>query len=309
MKTLSLRRGFTLIELLVVIAIIALLMALLLPAVQKVRAAADKLRCGNNLKQLGIASHNFHNDYGVLPPAWIGNNAHDPDGWATWAVLLLPYIEQDAPYKLWRLPNLASTQPPGAYEQQIKTYLCPARPSPRLSINDGVPGGGLSDYAACFGTDADHHRSNGAIIPNVPNMGGGSPPTLVVTWKGQFKITDLRDGSTHTMMFGEKHIRPNSMRPTRGRNEDRSIFAGHNNSIRRMAGIGMTDGVPNGDIRPLRPPHDQTGALANSSFGGPHPGSCQFVMGDGSVRSFATSIDLQPLSYLIMRADGNVVEE
>ena len=80
------RRGFTLIELLVVIAIIAVLLALLVPAVQKVRESANRTECANNLRQLGLAVHNFHSDRNFLPPSHIG------DTWASWAVLLLPYL-------------------------------------------------------------------------------------------------------------------------------------------------------------------------------------------------------------------------
>jgi prepilin-type N-terminal cleavage/methylation domain-containing protein len=295
------RTGFTLIELLVVIAIIAILIGLLVPAVQKVREASARIQCANNLKQIGLAAHSFHDANKFLPPAWIGDNSLDPDGWATWAVLILPYLEQGPIYQKWNLRYPASKQTPEAYQQQLEVYHCPARPAFVLSVNDFVPaGGGLSDYGACFGTGGQGLNSNGAIIParsSVATDSSGVP--IVASWRGQISLPSIQDGTSNTLLFGEKHVRPNSLR---GKNEDRSVFGGQSNSSRRMAGI-----APNGDQRPLRHPNDQTGVEANTSFGGPHIGVCQFVLCDGTVRPIPISTRLQNLSSLISRNDGGAV--
>src|SRR5207237_858248 len=153
---------------------------------------------------------------------------------------------------------------------------------------------------ASFGTEALYDQSNGAIIPtNGPYGRDGAGNPILLSWRGRLSLTSITDGTSNTLMFGEKHIRPNSLR---GKNEDRSVFGGQNNSIRRMAGI-----APNGDQRPLRPANDQNGALTNTSFGGPHSGVCVFVFADGSVRNLKNTTDLQTLSLLITRNDGQVI--
>src|SRR5262249_30209153 len=158
-----------------------------------------------NLHQIGIAAHNFHDSYGTLPPAWLGANTNsngvniDPDGWATWAVLLLPFVEQGPVYNLWNLRLLASLQTPAAYQTQVKTYLCAGSPTPVLSTGVFAPPGcALSDSAACFGTDADGANSNGAIIPvknpvftNTTSLASGDA-------RGQLTLQHITDGTSNT---------------------------------------------------------------------------------------------------------------
>jgi prepilin-type N-terminal cleavage/methylation domain-containing protein len=310
MRRLAARSAFTLIELLVVIAIIAILIALLVPAVQKVREAANRSTCQNNLKQIGLAAHSYHDANGFLVPAWLGDNAKDPDGWAPWPVLLLPYLEQDALFKLWDLKNLCSVQVPQAYQSDVPTYHCPTRPPVVLSANasDFVTAGGMTgDYGACFGTDADGSNSVGAIVP-LPKMANTVTGNLLKfpQPKGQVPLLKITDGSSNTLMFGEKHIRPKSLR---GKNEDLSIFGSSNDSIRRMAGIEQTGSSTPAVQRPLRPASDQSGAAASTSFGGPHDGVCNFVLCDGTVRAINISVTVTTLTYLITRNDGKTITE
>jgi prepilin-type N-terminal cleavage/methylation domain-containing protein len=115
------RRGFTLIELLVVIAVISVLIGLLLPAVQKAREAASRISCANNLKQIGLALHLYHNDHDRLPP----NRLDGPR--ATWAVLILPYLEQDNLYRRWDLARSYYEQPGVSRTTPVPGYFCPSR--------------------------------------------------------------------------------------------------------------------------------------------------------------------------------------
>jgi len=156
------RDGFTIVELLVVMAVMALLMGLLLPAIQQVREAANRASCGNNLHQIAIAMHLYNNDKGHLPPRCVLDNG------ATWAVLIFPYMEQDPLFGHWDLSRSYYDQSDVVRQAFLKNYFCPSRRTAEgsgysisgdqqwLSGNNygaNVPGA-LSDYAACLGSSA-----------------------------------------------------------------------------------------------------------------------------------------------------------
>jgi prepilin-type N-terminal cleavage/methylation domain-containing protein len=297
----SSRRGFTLVELLVVIAIIGVLVALLLPAVQAARSAANRMSCSNNLKQLALATHNFHDTQRFMLPAFIGDNSQDPDGWATWGALILPYMEGSNQSDRWDLQQRASYQTPEAYQMQPQAFVCPARPKPTLSTGDfATPGGALTDYAANFGTDNNYNNANGMFAPAISVMKKTGANKYCESYEGRLRLADVTDGLSNTFMFGEKHIRPNSLR---GKLEDRSVFCGERNTLRRMAGVN-----PAGtEIRPLMPARTQTLAYANSSFGSHHAGVCQFAFGDGRVQAVSLTVNIDTLSRLAQRDDGQPV--
>jgi prepilin-type N-terminal cleavage/methylation domain-containing protein/prepilin-type processing-associated H-X9-DG protein len=266
----SSRRGFTLVELLVVIAIIGLLIALLLPAVQAARESARRNSCQNNLKQLGLALHNFHDTYHRLPAGWeayasAGSRTPDPEGvpgWG-WGAHILSGLEQSALAEQIRL-TVAIDDPlhDPARLKKLDVFRCPSDPKLddhfTLDAEDGS--GPLLDlarasYVAMFGTleledceglGSQQCRSDGPFYHN-----------------SKTNFRDILDGLTSTILAGERSVRVGDSTWTG------SVSGGEEAFARVM---GIADHTPNH-------PHSHL-----DDFGSHHPGGAQFLLGDGSVR-------------------------
>ncbi len=180
-------RAFTLIELLVALAVIALLVGLLLPAVQRVREAASGVRCKNNLKQIGLAAHNYHATYGTFPP---GGVEWRPPGNASrrqlaWSAFILPFLEQEVLFRRLDLGTpFDSPQNAPAAATVLPVYLCPSslRPGPT------VEGRGACDYGGIYGERITS-----------PNQ----PPKGAMVYDQAFRAADITDGTSNTLMIGE----------------------------------------------------------------------------------------------------------
>jgi prepilin-type N-terminal cleavage/methylation domain-containing protein/prepilin-type processing-associated H-X9-DG protein len=277
----SKRSAFTLIELLVVIAIIGVLIALLLPAVQKVREAANRIACSNNLKQMGMALHNYHSSYERFPPGskWDGSSNLTTGVNAISAlVYLMPFYEEENLFRTWNLGvnhNHSSNLTPAG--TPLKLMFCPSR---RSLIRNG-------NYAA-----GDYALSTGSGNCNPCNPG----PVTRADWLGVFScnseigIKDIPDGTSNTFVVGEKYIKQTGDSTTDGPHW-RWGFHSHRNTISPMNG----------------PPFGVWGD-PDATFGSSHTGGCQFLFADGSVHFLQQSIPLRTYQLLSNRADGEVVQ-
>jgi prepilin-type N-terminal cleavage/methylation domain-containing protein len=307
------RPGFTLVELLVVIAIIAVLIGLLLPAVQKVRDAAARMSCSNNLKQLGTAAHNFQSTFGKLPPGSLGARpAANPDTDPTFfsyqhlgcLTLLLPYIEQDNLYKSMTINPNPTAQGPlwvtlpnnvAAAQQRVKTYLCPSDNPESSTVATLVlwctfiNSKGLLDYRAYEISNANGGATLGRTnyMPCMGYFGHTGAP--VDQYEGVFQTqtqngidqVSAADGSANTLLFGEAL-------------GDKETGA----RLTSLAWIGAGGVITGGGINPSD----------WYSFGSKHTAVIQFCFGDGSVRSVAKSAD--PLAVIFASGwhDGRVYD-
>ena len=316
------RSGFTLIELLVVIAIIGVLVGLLLPAVQQAREAARRSSCANNLKQVGLAVHNFHDAYKKLPPTSAGY-AKLP-----WTGLLLPYLEMAAVYDQITLSadvDDASNSILTTAESAVGQYVCPTRSRPRVITSltntdpDGL-NGPVSDYAVTVwydttgdinGGGADHFWDaiKGTTSRNVNTWQVGADASEARTFSplkvtktmgkivGRTSLKHVTDGTSKTVMIGEKAL------PSRMPSGCCSWTAHE---------VGMYDNrttwkevsVARSMRKVLTKTADYTPSEATAGFGSWHPGVCHFLFVDGAVRALSNDTSTAVLGQIAKSADG-----
>lgn len=324
----TLRSGFTLVELLVVIAIIAILVSLIMPAVQQARAAARKSQCQNNLKQISLALHNFHDTNGAFPPArLVLNTSRESNETATlvgldepsWLVRILPHLEQTAMFEEWDLYKPYGLHDEATRQKSLPVFLCPERHAGTNAVSPderklilfpcGCPGGfqvilggAVADYVAnhgdnspgASGLDSDFYwggNGTGVIISSTPKMVGD---TVKPGWLDQISIRDIDDGTSNTLMVGEPHVPRGELNksPYNGP----AYYGRHVTHFARIGGPG---------IPVAHSQDDQRGTVY--SFGSGHTGYVNFGMADGSVRAISTNISTRLLANLANRNDGQSV--
>jgi len=315
--TTSARRGFTLLELLVVIAIIAVLIALLLPAVQKVREAANRMACANNLRQLGLACHSYHDVHKKLPPGAVGPFAALPQfaglkshGLGTY---LLPYVEQEALYRkyFW---EVSWSDPPNqpVVNTPLRIWQCPSAEANRIqdgSLITVTPPPGIlfngtaacGDYAGMSRVDAELARRGLIDPPSGPRDEQGY-------YEGVFRVNhttrlaDIQDGASNTIMMAECAGRPQLWH---GRKPVPNVWltGGPWASRSLLWGRGATgDGTAFYGTCAINCTNDRE----VYSF---HPGGANVVFADGHLQFLGANIDIRVFARLATRAGGEIVSD
>ena len=318
---LRLPKGFTLIELLVVIAIIAVLISLLLPAVQQAREAARRTQCKNNLKQLGLAMHNYHDTFNVFPPGhvsdfpavspWVspGNLASSEVGCWTWATMLLPSLEQGNVYNVLspgsQKPQTAAATPAGlqALQTPLSVFRCPSDIGPNLNNFDNTLGGNemvAANYSR-FITDGTNKiaiaTSNYMAVSNAGdsttpaiNPYQYGPPLGVAYQNSRVGIRDITDGSSNTLCIGERAWKYGTL--IAGAGTIYAISASPLANIDQSSSWNIKSAFTN--VASLT--YDGLNATVNRphqsrAFNSAHTGGVQFLLCDGSVRFLSENID------------------
>ncbi|VTT97675.1 Uncharacterized protein OS=Pirellula staleyi (strain ATCC 27377 / DSM 6068 / ICPB 4128) GN=Psta_3886 PE=4 SV=1: N_methyl: SBP_bac_10 [Gemmataceae bacterium] len=333
------RHAFTLIELLVVIAIIAILIGLLLPAVQKVREAAARLQCQNNMKQIGVACHAYHDSVSNLPPAVLMNSSvTDPALWTqnfgpNWAVLILPYIEQGNLFS--QVSASIQAYPTTAAEAgwrsivgtRIKTYLCPSDTGADVACTRASNTWARGNYGANAGPgmfrvnaqDGAVVSSGGVLVETSPNFSGaGGYPMAPLSGGGVMcvnsgkKLTEITDGTSSTIMVDELRIGPsaNDIRGTWAMGQcGASISAGNGRDDTPGPNISKdgNDDIYLGDNQPLIGMGSWPGASYQVTAKSKHTGGVNTLFGDGSIRFIRDGVDQRTWFLLHSRNDGQVI--
>ncbi len=289
--------GFTLIELLVVIAIIAILIGLLLPAVQKVREAAARMKCQNNLKQIGLALHGFHDATGSMPPACTGGSygtitaPTGQSGSIGYTVFILPYMEQNVVFQTMNLTVAYTTAPNNAQLfTRFSTFLCPSG-----EVEDaGNVAGKTQHYPAVLGAKGTNPQGGTAyplVVTAATPAHGGVATNGIMYLQSRTKLTGITDGASNTLMVGEMSFKTaNCFRPwSRGWD---------------------SEATPTGKnvINPINStPYDGANGFNDVSFGSPHTRGSNFVLGDGSVRFVSQTIAMPNYLAAASRDGGEIL--
>jgi prepilin-type N-terminal cleavage/methylation domain-containing protein/prepilin-type processing-associated H-X9-DG protein len=302
------RVGFTLIELLVVIAIIGVLISLLLPAIQKVREAANRASCQNNLKQIALGLLNFESERGGFPPSETTQGSSMYNGYQhSWSAALLPYIEQTASFNLYHYDrNWDDPENTAAIQTYLKLFNCPSTPDQPRTDTTHFPNPSAGDYHAvnaikyfvginCFGlTGVDENT------PDDPRLVGALRRNEVT------RVAQITDGTSHTILVAEDAGRPQWY------NADREIFIPVPSPPYGQAGWADPTGAfsIDGSQRNGQVPGDcSLNCSNNSEVYSFHPSGANVVFADGSVHFLFMTTDLCTLAGLVTRAGGEVVPE
>ena len=331
------RSGFTLIELLVVIAIIAVLIALLLPAVQQAREAARRTQCKNNLKQLGLALHNFHDTYSRFPPGCASDGV--PFGTAqsnwgsSWKVYILPYIDQANVYSRWQFhtssgytnPNNMSTTVPLVHQLKIPSYRCPSSSLPEFYTAPANANAILmyTSYTGTAGAYSVGGATNKAPFNQAASTGYGfiSGNGLLYS-SSQSNMRDCTDGTSNTFIVHEEsdHLRDANNTPILGWNNGPLTSQGPHgwtmgNQDARV-GTAQTERIFNCSTvmyninqRGLTGGGVSNNTGANIPISSQHVGGAHVLMTDGAVRFLSQNMALDNLLRLACASDGDPIGE